>query len=125
LILDTNALSAWADKDDQLERRLPAPHLLAIPVIVVGEYRYGLMRSRYRERYEAWFEQVTRVVRILEVTFATTTSYANVRMMLHRKGNPIPASDAWISALALQHSMPVVSRDTHFDNVDGLTRVGW
>jgi tRNA(fMet)-specific endonuclease VapC len=125
LILDTNALSAWADKDPLLERKLPATYQLAIPVIVVGEYRYGIMRSRDRDRYERWFEQVVGAVRILDVSLATTVSYAAVRLMLRDKGKPIPASDAWISALALQHRLPLLSKDSHFDNVDGLVRVSW
>jgi predicted nucleic acid-binding protein len=125
LILDTNALSAWADEDEALEQKLPAAHLLALPVIVIGEYRYGVQRSRDRTRFETWLEQVIRTTRVLEVTLATTKSYADVRLMLHRKGKPIPASDAWISALAIQHRLPVISRDGHFDDVDGLTRISW
>jgi len=125
LILDTNSLSAWADKDDALEQKLPAAHQLALPVIVIGEYRYGVQRSRDRTRFENWLEQVIRATRVLEITVATTNSYADVRSMLHRKGKPIPASDAWISALALQHRLPVLSRDAHFDNVEGLTRISW
>ncbi len=38
---------------------------------------------------------------------------------------PIPANDAWIAALALQHRMPVLSRDEHFDAVPGLYRESW
>lgn len=125
MILDTNALSAWADNDAALERKLPPAHQVALPVIVLGEYRYGIQRSRERTRFETWLEQVVRSSRILEINLATTKSYAEVRMMLHRKGKPIPASDAWISALALQHQMPVLTRDAHFDFVDGLTRIGW
>jgi len=119
LILDTNAVSAWADKDELLAQRLPATHLLALPVIVIGEYRYGV------QRFETWLEQVIRVTRVLNVTLATTSFYADLRSMLQRKGKPIPASDAWIAALALQHRLPVLSRDTHFDVVDGLTRISW
>jgi sulfatase maturation enzyme AslB (radical SAM superfamily) len=30
-----------------------------------------------------------------------------------------------IAAIARQHKLPVLSRDTHFDHVTGLTRIGW
>ncbi|MFN7976291.1 MAG: hypothetical protein U0166_28820 [Acidobacteriota bacterium] len=32
---------------------------------------------------------------------------------------------AWIAALALQHELPVLSRDEHFDSVPALSRVTW
>ena len=125
MILDTNALSAWADRDELIALKLPAAHSLALPVIVIGEYRYGVRRSRDRIRFESWLEEVIRAARVLEITLETTKSYADVRMMLHHKGKPIPAADVWIAALALQHRLPVLSRDAHFDVVDGLTRIDW
>jgi predicted nucleic acid-binding protein len=36
-----------------------------------------------------------------------------------------PENDVWIAALALQHRLPVVSRDRHFDRVEGLERRSW
>jgi predicted nucleic acid-binding protein len=42
MILDTNALSATADNDPSIISVLARADLLAIPVIVVGEYRYGI-----------------------------------------------------------------------------------
>ena len=38
---------------------------------------------------------------------------------------PVPANDAWIAALAIQHTLPILSRDTHFDALPGLRRVSW
>jgi predicted nucleic acid-binding protein len=36
-------------------------------------------------------------------------------------GTPIPVMDALIGALALQHSEPLVTRDTeHFSRIEGL-----
>ena len=37
----------------------------------------------------------------------------------------LPANDAWIAALAVQHRLPVLSRDEHFDAVPGLDRKTW
>ncbi|HEX4599630.1 MAG TPA: PIN domain-containing protein [Burkholderiaceae bacterium] len=62
---------------------------------------------------------------VLAVTGQTTTSYAALRVGLKRTGRPIPANDAWIAALALQHRLPVLSRDTHFDLVAGVHRATW
>lgn len=54
MILDTNAVSALADGESEMEAILQSVQELAIQVIVLGEYRYGIARSRYRSRYENW-----------------------------------------------------------------------
>ena len=42
---------------------------------------------------------------------------------LKRAGKPIPINDAWIAALARQHSRPVLSNDSHFDAVPDIERI--
>ena len=60
------------------------------------------------------------------MTLGTTAiAYAGLRVALRRLGRPIPANDAWIAALALQHRLPVLSRDEHFDVVVGIERKSW
>jgi predicted nucleic acid-binding protein len=54
VILDTNALSAFADGDEKLPRTIENEAELAVPVIVLGEYLYGIQQSRQRASYEAW-----------------------------------------------------------------------
>lgn len=125
MILDTNALSAFVDGDAALGQRLTQADRLAIPVIVLGEFRYGISGSKHRAAYEDWLRQYLRDFEVLTVTDATTVAYARVRTDLKRSGQPIPANDAWIAALAIQHRLPVVSRDAHFDVVPGLRRESW
>ena len=54
MILDTNALSAIADGEHGASEQLARAHEVSIPVIVLGEFRYGIARSRYRRQYEDW-----------------------------------------------------------------------
>ena len=54
MILDTNALSAAADNDAAVVAILARADELAIPVIVLGEYRYGIAQSRNCATYESW-----------------------------------------------------------------------
>ena len=62
---------------------------------------------------------------VLMIDQATPQHYAAVRNQLRQDGTPIPENDVWISALALQHRLPVVSRDLHFEAVSGLRRETW
>jgi predicted nucleic acid-binding protein len=125
VILDTNALSAFIDGDASVGEILRHGPRAAIPVIVLGEFRYGIAQSRYRSAYETWLETHLRHFDVLAVTAETATAYAALRAALKREGRPIPANDAWIAALALEHRLPVLSRDPHFDAVPKLERRSW
>jgi tRNA(fMet)-specific endonuclease VapC len=125
VILDTNGLSALADGDPGLPPILRKAAQIAIPVIVLGEYRYGISQSRHKKAYEQWLSDYLRKFRILDIDEQTTVSYSAVRTELKRAGTPIPSNDVWIAALCRQHSLPLLSRDRHFDLVPGLTRFNW
>jgi tRNA(fMet)-specific endonuclease VapC len=125
VILDTNALSAFVDGDVDVGKLLRTQARAAIPVVVLGEFLYGIAESRHRRAYEAWLASHLQRFDLLEVTGETAVTYAALRVALKRSGRPIPANDAWIAALALQHRLPVLSRDQHFDAVPGLERKGW
>jgi predicted nucleic acid-binding protein len=125
VILDSDGLSALADGDTNLEPLLQQADEIAIPAIVLGEYKYGIRQSRHRMRYERWLAEVLASCRVLVVDEGTAGHYAEVRDELKRSGRPIPGNDLWISALARQHALPLLSRDQHFDLVPGLRRVGW
>jgi tRNA(fMet)-specific endonuclease VapC len=125
VILDTNGLSAMAEGESAIEPILGKAAQLAIPVIVLGEYRYGVSQSRDRAYYERWLDEYLGKFRILDVDERTPVSYSAIRVELKKAGRPIPSNDIWIAALCRQHSLPLLSRDRHFDAVTGITRVGW
>ena len=125
MILDTNAISALVDGNPAIEPRLRASQLVAIPVIALGEYRFGVAQSRKRGAYETWLRENLKLFRVLDVDQDTAEVYATVRLELKTAGTPIPVNDLWIASLARQHRLPLLSRDLHFDSVKGLRRVGW
>jgi len=53
-----------------------------IPVIVLGEFRYGIMGSRHRKTYEEWLEDHLRHFDLLAITAETTVPYASLRATL-------------------------------------------
>lgn len=125
MILDTNALSAVADHGSGAVRQFLAADQIAIPVIVLGEYRFGIARSRLRAEYERWLSGLLERVSVLNVDEETSLQYASLRLELNAVGRPMPSNDTWIAALCRQHRMPVMSNDRHFDQVRGLKRIGW
>jgi len=91
MIVDTNALSSAA---------------MAIPVIVLGEYRYGIAQSRNRTHYESW------LIGLLHDCFGTryhrptTQYYAEIVLEPKRKGKTNPHQRPLIAALCRQHGLP-------------------
>lgn len=124
-MLDTNAVSAWAEGDSALLGVLPKDRPWLLPAIVLGELRFGLRRSRERVILERWLTEVEAVCGVIAVDGETARHYATVREELRAAGTPIPENDVWIAALCRQYSVPLASRDGHFDHIRGLNRVRW
>src|SRR5262245_9119935 len=125
MILDTNALSAFAEGEQAVREAITAHSGPYLPVIVLGEYRFGVMAAREREKRLAWLAGLEREWSMLEITAQTSVRYAEIRNDLKSKGTPIPSNDVWIAALAREHGLPILSNDPHFDLVLGIQRMGW
>ena len=125
MILDTNALSAWAEGHAGIEIPLRSSNRLITPTVVLGEYYFGIRQSRHRRRYEDWLRRYLPMTEIATITAATASSYANIRLELKKQGTPVPSNDAWVAALALQHGQPILSNDKHFDLIAGIKRIAF
>jgi predicted nucleic acid-binding protein len=125
LIFDTNALSAFADGDDKFRRLVENESDFAVPVIVLGEYLFGIQQSRFRARYEQWLNANLSLFSLLAVGSETAWRYAEVRRELRAAGTPIPSNDVWIAALTREYRLPLVTRDDHFQVVRGLRTLKW
>lgn len=125
MILDTNALSGAADGDPGALEIIAGAERIAVPVIVLGEYRLGIAQSRHRKEYEEWLREWVAAVTVLDIDRETTYQYVKIGLELKKIGKPIPSNDLWIAALCGQHSLPLLSRDRHFDVVSGLKRLEW
>lgn len=125
MILDTNALSAFAEGSTVVAAALRSSVQPALPVVVLGEYLYGIAHSTRKRTYETWLDRYLPTFRVLEITAETAAEYAAIRSELRQAGRPIPANDAWIAALCRQHELPLLSRDSHFDYVRNLRRTEW
>jgi tRNA(fMet)-specific endonuclease VapC len=125
VILDTNAISALAAREAPLLERLRAVDTLALSFISVAEFRFGLLGSNRPEQGLELLNQLIARIPTLYPDAATVGRYSQIADDLKRTGRPIPQNDMWTAALALQHVLPVVSRDRHFDFVPGIDRLHW
>ncbi len=125
MILDTNAISAWALNDAGLLGVLRGDRPWYLPSIALGEFRYGVLKSTKRAELEAWLEQVEAACEVLAPDASTARDYAELRRDTSEARGKIPYHDLWIAALARQHGLAVVTRDAHFDHIPGVQRIGW
>ena len=125
MILDTNAISALAEQQKVLTDLVQAAPRIAVTIISLGEYAFGISQSPYRVELEAWLDALLLKVDVLLLEQKTLSFYAEVRGRLKVAGTPIPANDCWIAALAQQHRLRIVSQDRHFDSVKGIQRIGF
>ena len=125
MILDTNALSAWADGDPAIEPLLRTASRLVIPVVVIGEFEFGIRQSRHASRYAEWLAVNLDTVDVARIDRAIAAVYGAIRLELKQAGTPIPINDSWIASVARHERLPIISRDRHFDAVRGVERVSW
>ena len=125
MILDTNALSAWAEGNPACRPFFAQARRVVIPSIVLGEYFYGIRQSRFRSRYEAWLASIAPDVELAPVTPVTANYYGDLRLLLKTQGTPIPANDVWIAAVALETGLPLLSNDSHFDHCPDIQRLAF
>lgn len=125
MILDTNAASAFGNRDQRVRERIASGRGPYLPSVVIGELRFGILAMRDRAARLACLDGMAREWTVLDITAETAIHYAEVRRWLKQAARPIPANDAWIAALARQHSMPILTSDKHLDDIPGVDVIGW
>ncbi len=118
-------LTALAAKEPAILRKIDGAGQLAVSFISIAEFHFGLLGSKRPEAGFALLEQLVARVPVLHPVAESLAHYAWIADHLKRKGRPIPQNDIWTAALARQHGMKVLSRDIHFDFIDGIERLDW
>ena len=92
---------------------------------MLGELHYGIHRSARPQENLRQLERWLRITVVLAVTPATAERYGTLKQQLALAGTPIPENDLWIAAQALEHGLPLATRDSHFARVPGLEVLDW
>lgn len=123
--LDTNRLTDFLAGSEEAVDKVQLAERLYVPVIVVGEMRAGFAAGGKAPVNEKRLTQFlsSRRVTLLPIDGPTSYQYARIFVALRKRGTPIPQNDLWIAALVLQHSLPLYTRDVHFDKLREISRV--
>jgi len=123
-VVDTNAAVAILGEDQAISRLVVGSDIF-IPTIAVGELYYGAFNSARVEFNVAKVERFIRNSSVLICDAETARIFGEVKARLRAIGRKIPENDVWIAAISLQHELPLVTRDRHFDYVEGLKAMTW
>lgn len=122
LALDTNAYRALSEGDPRLVDDVRRAEFLGLPIIVLGELRFGFLHgSKLRENTETLERFLaTPRVQILQLDEPTTHRFGEIATLLRQAGVAIQQNDIWIAALCKQHGFALATRDQGFQRVLGL-----
>lgn len=125
VLLDTNIISAWLKGDNGIADKIDRKKDVFIPTIVVGEMHYGAQYSTDVKKNIKNIEKVVTHYEVLYVDTDTASVYGKIKAGLRKKGRPIPENDIWIASIAMQHGLTLITRDSHFNEVGGLSIEKW
>jgi tRNA(fMet)-specific endonuclease VapC len=124
-LLDTNIVIGLFANDAKILQHLQNATDVFLSPIVLGELYYGAKHSAKVAQNVATVNSLAARVNLFPCDLITAQLYGDVKNDLQGKGRPIPENDIWIAATALQHNLTLVTRDSHFQNVTGLSLDTW
>jgi len=122
-LIDTNGYIALMKGDESVARFLDDSELVYLSTIVAGElltgFKGGSMERQNRLWLKEFVEKGGKTV-IIKVGMETAERFALIKDALKRKGQPIPVNDIWIAAQCMETGAILLSRDAHFEAIEGL-----
>lgn len=124
-LLDTNIIIDLLAGNDAVDSHLEEAVQVFLPAVVLGELFFGAAKSGRPAENLAKIERFASGRAIISCDLDVAREYGLLKERLREKGQPIPENDIWIAAAAIRHGMILVTRDSHFNAVEGLTTVNW
>jgi tRNA(fMet)-specific endonuclease VapC len=122
VLLDTSVVVEYLRQQDQsLIGQLEGTDELYLPLTALGELLYGAHKSKDKEQTLQDVYKFLQIRSLLIPDEATAEWYGQITAGLAKAGTPIPKNDSWIAATALEHDLPLVTRDAHFSKAPDLS----
>ena len=120
-LLDTNIIIALFADEATVKSQLGMTSEVFVPSIAMGELCFGARKSARVVENLSRLDHFASHSVVLGCDTDTARHYGDVKNKLRLKGHPIPENDIWIAAIALQHDLTLLTRDTHFAEIEGLS----
>jgi len=119
-IVDTNVIIRLLAANERSVELFDQADYIYIPVIVVGELRYGAENSSRKQTNLDIFNDFISQYEVLDVDLSVAREYGEIKAQLKSIGMTIPENDIWIAAIAKANACSLLTFDSHFTKVDGL-----
>lgn len=119
ILLDTSAYSAAIKGHGRIAGEIRQAEQITITPITLAELLSGFAQGRREATNRDDLMAFLQSPRVLTVRIgrATAERYAAIHSDLRTRGQMIPTNDLWIAACAMEHGLPLVTCDKHFDRV--------
>lgn len=125
ILLDTNIISAWLKGEKIIADKIDEADEVYIPIVVLGELYYGAQYSTKIQENMASIRKVVEHYEVLNTNEDTAALYGVIKALLKKKGKPIPENDIWTATIAKQYEFTLITRDKHFNEIEGLSIENW
>ncbi|MBI4530950.1 MAG: type II toxin-antitoxin system VapC family toxin [Candidatus Latescibacteria bacterium] len=129
--MDTTIFSDLMREHPKIDIRLanlPSTDRVVICSVVRGEIRYGIERLPQGKRQQELEAKAAKLFGILPcepVPEAAGNHYAKIKLTRQQKGLALDENDLWIVATTLALGAVLISRDSDFQHIEGLTVEDW
>lgn len=119
IMLDTSAYSAYLRGNGEVRQALREADEVYLNPVVLGELYAGFARgNREKKNREILREFLSSPrVQVAVVDEETAERYAAILAYLWSKGTPMPTSNLWIAATAMQYGLKVITTDSRFRDI--------
>jgi tRNA(fMet)-specific endonuclease VapC len=124
-LLDTNIIIEIFDGNKVIADKLSKLPGFFISVVVLGELYIGVNRVTNKAKHLKKLNNFLELCTVLNSDRVTAKNYGEIVANLYKKGKPLPINDVWIAAAAMQHNLILVTRDKHFNEIQGLKIKAW
>lgn len=124
-LLDTNIIIALFGAAQDLKWQFSYELQYWVPCVVVGELMYGAYHSAEIRQNLREIEAFIDAMSISICDGETARFYGRIKGDLRQRGKLIPDNDIWIAAIAMQRQFTVITQDSHFRSIPGLSCETW
>jgi len=129
MILDTDALISLMNGDPSANNAIRAleekEDRIVTTIISAYEILRGAHISSCPERNLTKVQDVLANVHVLDLTLQACEEASKIYADLQKKGWPIGEYDVLIAGIAKAHAETILTRDKHFNLVQGISTVTW
>ncbi len=119
VMLDTSAYSAYLRGNEDIKQALQEADEIYLNPVVLGElfagFAHGGREKKNRDILREFLASPR--VQVVVIDEETAERYTAIITYLWQKRTPIPTSDLWIAATAMQYGLKLITTDSHYRNM--------